>query len=55
MDMIDNLNRQLTGWAAFYKFTDLTATTDGRSAAPTGDEPGGAVPVAKPGAKSLYH
>lgn len=25
IDMIDRLNRQLTGWAAFYKFTDFTA------------------------------
>jgi hypothetical protein len=25
--MIANLNRQLTGWAAFYKFTDFTART----------------------------
>jgi hypothetical protein len=23
--MIDSLNRQLAGWAAFYKFTDFTA------------------------------
>ncbi len=27
VDMIDSLNRQLTGWAAFYKFTDFTART----------------------------
>ena len=25
VDMIDGLNRQLVGWAAFYKFTDFTA------------------------------
>jgi hypothetical protein len=25
VDMIDSLNRQLAGWAAFYKFTDFTA------------------------------
>ena len=25
VDMIDNLNRQLAGWAAFYKFTDFSA------------------------------
>lgn len=24
VDMIDRLNRQLAGWAAFYKFTDFT-------------------------------
>ncbi|CAN7250713.1 group II intron maturase-specific domain-containing protein [Mesorhizobium caraganae] len=23
--MVDRLNRQLAGWAAFYKFTDFTA------------------------------
>jgi group II intron reverse transcriptase/maturase len=27
VDMIDGLNRQLAGWAAFYKFTDFTART----------------------------
>jgi len=27
VDMIDHLNRQLAGWAAFYKFTDFTAIT----------------------------
>ena len=27
VDMIDSLNRQLTGWAAFYKFADFTART----------------------------
>ena len=27
VDMIDHLNRQLMGWAAFYKFTDFTART----------------------------
>ena len=27
VDMIDSLNRQLAGWAAFYKFTDVTART----------------------------
>ena len=27
VDMIDGLNRQLAGWAAFYKFTDFTAST----------------------------
>ena len=27
VDMIDRLNRQLGGWAAFYKFTDFTART----------------------------
>jgi hypothetical protein len=27
VDMIDSLNRQLVGWAAFYKFTDFTART----------------------------
>ena len=27
VDMIDRLNRQLAGWAAFYKFTDYTAIT----------------------------
>lgn len=27
VDMIDHLNRQLAGWAAFYKFTDFTART----------------------------
>jgi group II intron reverse transcriptase/maturase len=27
VDMIDHLNRQLAGWAAFYKFTDYTALT----------------------------
>ena len=27
VDMIDSLNRQLAGWAAFYKFTDFTART----------------------------
>ena len=25
VDMVDRLNRQLRGWAAFYKFTDFTA------------------------------
>ena len=25
IDMVDRLNRQLAGWAAFYKFTDFTA------------------------------
>ena len=25
VDMVDRLNRQLAGWAAFYKFTDYTA------------------------------
>ena len=25
VDMFDSLNRQLAGWAAFYKFTDFTA------------------------------
>src|SRR5690625_8025678 len=25
VDMIDSLNRQLAGWAAFYKFTDVSA------------------------------
>ena len=25
VDMVDRLNRQLAGWAAFYKFTDFTA------------------------------
>nr|WP_238474182.1 group II intron maturase-specific domain-containing protein [Altericroceibacterium spongiae] len=25
--MIDSLNRQLAGWAAFYRFTDFTART----------------------------
>jgi hypothetical protein len=27
VDMIDSLNRQLVGWASFYKFTDFTART----------------------------
>ncbi|MEE3627360.1 group II intron reverse transcriptase/maturase [Nitrospirillum sp. BR 11752] len=27
VDMIDSLNRELVGWAAFYKFTDFTART----------------------------
>jgi len=27
VDMIDSLNRQLAGWAAFYKFTDFTGRT----------------------------
>jgi hypothetical protein len=27
VDMIDDLNRQLAGWAAFYRFTDFTART----------------------------
>jgi len=27
VDMVDCLNRQLAGWAAFYKFTDFTAIT----------------------------
>lgn len=27
VDTIDSLNRQLAGWAAFYKFTDFTART----------------------------
>lgn len=27
VDMIDSLNRQLAGWAAFYRFTDFTART----------------------------
>jgi hypothetical protein len=27
VDMVDRLNRQLRGWAAFYKYTDFTATT----------------------------
>lgn len=27
VDMIDSLNRQMTGWAAFYKFADFTART----------------------------
>jgi len=27
VDMIDSLNHQLAGWAAFYKFTDFTART----------------------------
>ena len=27
VDMIASLNRQLTGWAAFYKFTDFTERT----------------------------
>ena len=27
VDMVDRLNRQLAGWAAFYKFTDFTART----------------------------
>jgi RNA-directed DNA polymerase len=27
VDMVDRLNRQLAGWAAFYKFTDFTAIT----------------------------
>ncbi|WP_280178040.1 reverse transcriptase domain-containing protein [Neomesorhizobium albiziae] len=27
VDMVDHLNRQLAGWAAFYKFTDFTART----------------------------
>ena len=26
VDMVDRLNRQLAGWAAFYKFTDFTAS-----------------------------
>jgi len=26
MDMIESLNRQLAGWAAFYQYTDYTAT-----------------------------
>ena len=26
-DMVERLNRQLAGWAAFYKFTDFTART----------------------------
>jgi RNA-directed DNA polymerase len=25
VDMVDRLNRQMAGWAAFYKFTDFTA------------------------------
>ena len=25
VDMVDRINRQLAGWAAFYKFTDFTA------------------------------
>ena len=27
VDMVDRLNRQLAGWAAFHKFTDFTART----------------------------
>ncbi|MER9977471.1 group II intron maturase-specific domain-containing protein [Mesorhizobium sp. M0085] len=27
VDMVDRLNRQLEGWAAFYKFTDFAART----------------------------
>jgi polysaccharide pyruvyl transferase WcaK-like protein len=27
VDMVDRLNRQLAGWAAFYKFTDFKAIT----------------------------
>ena len=27
VDMIDSLNRQLVGWATFYKSTDFTART----------------------------
>ncbi|MER9896054.1 hypothetical protein NKJ40_29190 [Mesorhizobium sp. M0119] len=27
VDMVDRLNRQVAGWAAFYKFTDFTART----------------------------
>jgi RNA-directed DNA polymerase len=27
VDMVGRLNRQLVGWAAFYKFTDFTART----------------------------
>ncbi|MDV6228334.1 group II intron maturase-specific domain-containing protein [Nitratireductor aquimarinus] len=27
VDMVDRLNRQLAGWAAFYKFTDFTVRT----------------------------
>ena len=26
MNMIESLNRQLAGWAAFYQYTDYTAT-----------------------------
>lgn len=26
MDMVESLNRQLAGWAAFYQYTDFTAT-----------------------------
>ena len=27
IDMVGRLNRQLAGWAVFYKFTDFTART----------------------------
>ena len=30
IDLVESLNRQLAGWAAFYKFTDYTATTFGK-------------------------
>lgn len=30
MDLVENLNRQLAGWAAFYQYTDYTATLFGR-------------------------
>ncbi|KAG0161795.1 hypothetical protein DFQ30_005532, partial [Apophysomyces sp. BC1015] len=26
MDLIESLNRQIAGWAAFYQYTDFTAT-----------------------------
>ena len=26
MDLMESLNRQLAGWAAFYQYTDYTAT-----------------------------
>ena len=30
MDLVESLNRQLAGWAAFYQYTDYTATLFGR-------------------------
>jgi RNA-directed DNA polymerase len=30
MDLLESLNRQLAGWAAFYKYTDYTATVFGK-------------------------
>ena len=30
MDLVESLNRQLAGWAAFYQYTDYTATLFGK-------------------------